>query len=576
MLSHLHIENFALIDLLDIEFGDGLNVLTGSTGAGKSIIVGALDLILGGRGSEEIIRTGEAACMVEAGFKLESGELAKIVNNKFDIMLDGPTMTVRREYRRKGGGRAFIGGSQISLAQLKDISEYLADILGQHSHQALLDPATHCGYLDRFAGLEKQVSLLRSLYNKALNLRNELQASDRLVREISDRIDLLNFQLNEIDRADLKPDEEVKLKDEKKLLENYQKIKEAVQLANRLLLEDDGSAIEKIGEAEKSLGAIAPASSSVKEMLGSLRDASDSLRDFVNALQNLASRLDDDPLRLEEVNLRLDEIFRLKKKYGANIGEILQYAEKSNAELAGLKTRQTDTKNLRRHFDNAVTELNDLGHRVSNQRKRNAPSLEKLVAEKLVLMGIPRAQFKIEIGQVEGSDDAIYKSNDRPLGGDANGFDFVEFQFCANPGEGLKPLARIASGGEISRVMLALKNAFLSHGSAGRKRGGACEVFDEIDVGISGDVAAKVARQLKELSKRHQVICITHLAQIAALGDSHFRVFKGSQRGRSVTRVQLLEEEERVKEIASLISGEKISSKAIAGAEELLRNADKD
>jgi DNA repair protein RecN (Recombination protein N) len=576
MLSHLHIENFALIDLLDIDFGEGLNVLTGSTGAGKSIIVGALDLILGGRGGEEIIRTGEAACVVEADFKLESAELAKSIESRFDISLDGRTITVRREYRRKGGGRAFIEGSQVSLSELKELSEHLADILGQHSHQALLDPATHCGYLDRFAGLEKQVSELRSLYNKSVNLRNDLQASDRIAREISDRIDLLSFQINEIERADLSSGEEEKLKDEKKLLENSQKIRETVQQASRLLLEDDGSAIERIGEAVKSLGAVAPASGAVKEITGLLGTVSDSLRDSVNALQNLASRLDDDPQRLEEVNLRLDEIYRLKKKYGANINEILEYAEKSRAELASLKTRQTDTRNLRERLDKSVKELNDLAHQVSAQRKKAAPSLEKLVMEKLVLMGIPKAQFRIENGTAQGSDDSFYKFEDKPLAGDATGFDVVEFQFCANPGEGLKPLARIASGGEISRVMLALKNAFLSYGPTGRRRGGACEIFDEIDVGISGDVAAKVARQLKELSKRQQVICITHLAQIASLGDSHFKVFKSPQRGRSVTRVQLLDQKERIKEIASLISGEKISPKAIAGAEELLRNGGQD
>jgi DNA repair protein RecN (Recombination protein N) len=576
MLSHLHIENFALIDLLDLDFGEGLNVLTGSTGAGKSIIVGALDLILGGRGSEEIIRTGESACVVEAAFLLESAGLSREIESRLDISLDDRMVTVRREYRRKGGGRAFVGGSQVSIVELKELSEHLADILGQHSHQALLDPATHCGYLDRFAGLDKQVSEIRSLYNRAINLRNDLQSSDRVAREIGDRIDLLSFQINEIERADLAPGEEEKLKDEKKLLENSRKIRETIQLASRLLVEDDGAAIERIGEAEKSLNMVAMASGEVKEIAGSLRGASDSLRDSVNALQNLASRLDDDPQRLEEVNLRLDQIFRLKKKYGANIDEILQYAQRSTGELADLKTKQTDTGKLRERFDKAVTELNALAQQVSARRKKAAPSLEKLVMEKLVSMGIPRAQFRIEIGAAQAGDDALYKSGDKSLAGDANGFDIVEFQFCANPGEGLKPLAKIASGGEISRVMLAMKNAFLSRGAGGGKRGGACEVFDEIDVGISGDVAAKVARQLKELSKKHQVICITHLAQIASLGDRHFKVFKTPQKGRSVTRVRLLEQEDRIKEIASLISGEKISPRAIAGAEELLRNADID
>jgi DNA repair protein RecN (Recombination protein N) len=569
MLSHLHIENFALIDELDIDFGEGLNVLTGSTGAGKSIIVGALDLILGGRGSEEIIRTGENACIVEGRFKLEGNELSRKLKELYDIALVDKAVTIRREYRRKGGGRAFIEGSQVSLSELKEISEHLADILGQHSHQALLDPATHCGYLDRFAGLEEEVSELRSFFNKAIGLRNDLAASDRIAREISDRIDLLSFQISEIEKSALSSGEEEKLKDEKKLLENSQKIKETAQLATRLLLEDDGSAIERIGEAEKGLGPIIPASDKVKEIVASLRGASESLRDSVNSIESLVAKLDDDPLRLEEVNARLDEIFRLKKKYGANIEEILLYSEKSRKELTSLKARELDTKNLKQNFENTVTVLNDKAQRISTARKRARSGLEKLVIEKLVLMGIPKALFQIGISETDNSD-SLYQSNGKQLAGDVTGFDIIEFQFCANPGEGLKPLAKIASGGEISRVMLALKNAFL------RKYGGACEVFDEIDVGISGDAAAKVARQLKDLSQKHQVICITHLAQIASSGDRHFRVFKDTQKGRSVTKVQSLDQKERIREIASLISGEKISPKALAGAEELLRNARKE
>jgi DNA repair protein RecN (Recombination protein N) len=569
MLSHLHIENFALIDRLEIDFGEGLNVLTGSTGAGKSIIVGALDLILGGRGSEEIIRTGEAACIVEGTFNLESSNLAKRLKDQFDIALADKTVTIRREYKRKGGGRAFIEGTQVSLSELKDISEDLADILGQHSHQALLDPATHCGYLDRFAGLEGKVTDLRTLYNSAVSLRSDLQASDRIAKEISDRIDLLNFQLNEIERAGLKIGEDEKLKEEKKLLENSQKIRDIVQWTTRILLEDDGSAIEKIGEAEKGLGAIAAASETVKEIAAAIRGVSDSLRDSVNSLESLAAKLDDDPLRLEEINIRLDEIFRLKKKYGGGIGEILKYAEISSNELAKLKSKEHDTKNLKERFIDAVSRLNELAQDVSASRLKARPGLEKLIIEKLILMGIPKAQFQIDITSNE-KPDGFYKTDSKHLAGDATGFDIVEFQFCANPGEGLKPLARIASGGEISRVMLALKNAFL------RKRGGACEVFDEIDVGISGDVAAKVARQLKELSKKHQVICITHLAQIASMGDRHFKVYKSTLKGRSVTRVDALNREERIKELAALISGEKVSPKALAGAEELLRLAGRD
>jgi len=568
MLAHLHIENFALIDELDIEFGEGLNVLTGATGAGKSIIIGALDLILGGRGSEEIVRTGENACIVEGRFKVAERALLEHLGGILDVALDNNTIAIRREYKRKGGGRAFIENSQVPVAALKNVSEHLADILGQHSHQALLDPATHCSYLDRYAGLEDKVIRLKSIYNQTVQLREDLAASDRVAREIANRIDLLTFQINEIEKSDLKVNEEESLKQEKKLLENSRKIRDSAELAIMLLLEDEGSAVERIGEAQKSLGTIAGVSDAARVVMDGLNGASDSLRESVLALQHLAERLEADPNRLEEINERLNEVFRLRKKYGVDIADILEYGESSRRELTKLKARESDTKQLNGRFARSRAELNSLAVEISLARHKAQAGLEKIVVEKLILMGIPKAGFVVDITR-NGNEGGLYVADGENLSGDALGFDIVEFQFCANPGEGLKPLARIASGGEISRVMLALKNAFL------RKKGSTCEVFDEIDVGISGDVAAKVARQLSELSRKHQVICITHLAQIASVADCHFRVFKGSQKGRSVTRVERLNYEERVREIASLISGEKITSRALAGAEEMLKNQEK-
>ena len=568
MLAHLHIENFALIDELDIEFGEGLNVLTGATGAGKSIIIGALDLILGGRGSEEIVRTGENACIVEGRFKVAERALLEHLGGILDVALDNNTIAIRREYKRKGGGRAFIENSQVPVAALKNVSEHLADILGQHSHQALLDPATHCSYLDRYAGLEDKVIRLKSIYNQTVQLREDLAASDRVAREIANRIDLLTFQINEIEKSDLKVNEEESLKQEKKLLENSRKIRDSAELAIMLLLEDEGSAVERIGEAQKSLGTIAGVSDAARVVMDGLNGASDSLRESVLALQHLAERLETDPNRLEEINERLNEVFRLRKKYGVDIADILEYGESSRRELTKLKARESDTKQLNGRFARSRAELNSLAVEISLARHKARIGLEKIVVEKLILMGIPKAGFVVDITR-NGNEGGLYVADGENLSGDALGFDIVEFQFCANPGEGLKPLARIASGGEISRVMLALKNAFL------RKKGSTCEVFDEIDVGISGDVAAKVARQLSELSRKHQVICITHLAQIASVADCHFRVFKGSQKGRSVTRVERLNYEERVREIASLISGEKVTSRALAGAEEMLKNQEK-
>jgi len=434
MLSRLHIENFALIDNLDIEFGDGLNVLTGATGAGKSIIIGALDLILGGRGSEETIRTGEQTCLVEAEFQLHEKSLRAYLRESHEVEIDGESIVIRREYKRRGGGRAFIEGSQVSLSALKEISGQLADILGQHSHQTLLDPATHCGYLDHFAGLDDRVAELRNQYGLATELRDELAAADRIAREIADRIDLLVFQMNEIERSRLKSGEEDSLREEKKLLENSQRIRETADSIVHALLEDGGSAIEKIGEAEKALAAIAGAAEPLKKIIDSLKIASGTLGDSVIDLKNLVERLDVDPARLEEINERLSEIYRLKKKYGATIDDILAYADKSSDELKKLKARELDTKTLKERFDKAVGELNLLAREISSFRGKAAPQLEKLVIEKLILMGIPKAQFVIQIG-ISENESGLYELENKRLSGDAIGYDIVEFQFCANPGE---------------------------------------------------------------------------------------------------------------------------------------------
>jgi len=289
------------------------------------------------------------------------------------------------------------------------------------------------------------------------------------------------------------------------------------------------------------------------------------LNEAVVAIRNLAEKAEDDPGRLERINERLYEIFRLKKKYGGSVEAVSGYAEESQKELQSIKTKIGDTPSLKREFDETRSAMSGKAIEVSNFRERAKMALERIVMDRLSMMGMPGARFVAEIKTIEDNT-GLYEVDGKSLKGDMTGFESVEFQFCANPGEGLKPLARIASGGEISRVMLALKNAFI------QKQSGGCEVFDEIDAGISGETASKIAAQLKELSKKHQVICITHLHQIASAADHHYRVFKDKAGRRSVTMVRKLNHEERVKEIASLLSGRKITAKALAGARELLED----
>ena len=559
MLSRIKIDNFALIERLEIAFDDGLNVLTGATGSGKSIIVGALELALGGKTSEEMIRSGESQAVVEAAFAIDNESGAWLDLN--NIPCDNNNAVIRREYKRKGGSRASINGKSVSLATLKSFSENLVSILGQHSHQALLDHTTHLSFLDNFAVPEDDLHTLRRLYNKALELKDKISYANRHAREIAERLELISFQVDEIEKAGLSPDEEDNLKSEKAILENVSRLREAGEMACSGLLESDDSVLGRIGEIEKALKEIP--GRELEKILGMITNAADSLNESALAVRNLIDRVEDDPARLERLNERLYEISRLKKKYGGSILAVLEYLEQSRIELADLRSGSGDKANLTAEFEQTSKTLNAKAFAVSGLRSQAKMALEKLVETKLGEMGMPQARFVISI-EAWPDEEGLYESGGKYLRGDSSGFETVEFQFSANPGEELKPLAKIASGGEISRVMLALKNAFI------RGKQGGCEVFDEIDVGISGDVAAKIATQLRALAGKHQVICITHLHQIASAADHHYLVYKEKSGRRSVTSIKKLDHEERVREIASLLSGAEITESAIEGARELL------
>jgi len=565
MLNRLRIKNFALIDELDLEFGPGLNVLTGSTGAGKSIIVNAIEIATGNRASDETIRTGKDSASVETEFGFDKID-SDSENELAEFATDGRSITLRRKLKRSGGGKAYIGKKPVKLAVLKRISGYLVSILGQHSHQSLLDQSTHIGYLDDFAGHAADLIELRKLFNNVLELREKLSFAERNRIEIKDRMELLRYQISEIDNARLRDDEEDSLKKEKKLLENSRIIKESGEMAIAILLESDGSVIERVGETEKILRDSMGGQEGSSDILGLINSAADSINEAAIKIRNFIDSIDDNPERLEEINSRLQEIFRLKKKYNTDVPGIMDYARKSKDELAALHLKSGDPQSIRIDLERRRTELNRLAGKVSDARKAARKKLQESVQDNLSQMGMQKARFEIEITSQE-SEDGVYNIDGINLAGSPSGVDLVEFLFCANPGEGLKPLAKIASGGEISRVMLALKNAFL------RDSQGTCEIFDEIDVGISGEAASRVADQLKLLADSHQVICITHLHQIASVADHHFRVFKKRIKDRTVTKVEKLYSEDRVREIASLLSGKSITKKAIEGAREILKDS---
>lgn len=566
MLSSLHIKDLALIDDLDIDFQEGLNVITGPTGAGKSIIVGGLEFVLGGRASGVMLRTGKSVAVVEAVFRITpSRSLRALAESSAVALLDG-SLTLRREYRKQGAGRASVNDTPVPVSTLRNFADHLASILGQHAHQSLLDQTTHREYLDRYAGLENKLGRLKELYEATVDLKERMEYADKHAREISERIDLLKFQIDDIEKANLKPDEEEDLKQEKVIQENCLRIREAGEMAGNALLESDGSILEKLGEIEKTLNGIPGVGSTWQNIVGLINNASGYLNEAVSEIRNLIGRIEDDPERLEEINERLQVITRLKRKYGDDIREILRYGDDSRRKLDDLNNRTGKTDDLQRDFAATLAELHRLSTEISEARGKARSGLERSICMNLESMGMQKAQFVVNVYTTENAD-GLYFRNGQRLDGDSSGFDKVEFQFCANPGEGLKPLVRVASGGEISRLMLALKNALLRDESSG------CEVFDEIDVGISGQVADRVAAQLKKLSQKQQVICITHLQQIASAADHHYRVYKLRIGGRQVTRIEKLGPEERVKEIASLLSGAEITDTALAGAREMLKNS---
>lgn len=565
MLNRLRIENIALIDQLEVKFGRGLNVLTGSTGAGKSVIVRAIELAAGSRVSDETIRTGKNKALVEAEFGIE-GLDPGLLNELAEFISDNRTITLRRELKRKGGGKTWIGDRAVNLTTLRQVSGYLVSILGQHSHQSLLDSSTHINYLDSFAGLESYLVELKKLFNNVVELREQYSYAKRNALEIKDRIELLKFQITEIEKAGLREDEEESLKSEKKILENSRAIRESGEQAISILLESDGSVIERVGESAKILRDSSAGETRFSDILGIIDTAADSINEAAIKIRNFIDAVEDNPERLEEINSRLQEIFRLKKKYGTDTAGILEYGRKSRDELTGLQQKTGDPGAIRNRLDEQRAKLNLLAETISDARKAARKDLENSVQGNLAKMGMQKAGFDIEITSEE-DEDGIYHINGINLAGNSSGYDSVVFMFCANPGEGMKPLAKIASGGEISRVMLALKNAFLG----GSKEG--CEIFDEIDVGISGEAASRVADQLKTLSGSHQVICVTHLHQIASAADHHFKVFKKRVKNRYITGIERLQSEDRVREIASLLSGKSITQKAIEGAREILKNS---
>lgn len=582
MLSELHVSNFAIIDDLRLTFDPGFNVLTGETGAGKSIIIDAVDMLLGGKAGQEIIRSGEDLTQIEGVFALEPHLATTLTPLLEQEGLDGDDpaqLVLSRELRRGGRTVARVNGRAVALAVLNEIGDRLVDIHGQTDHLSLMRPREHVNLLDRYAGLMSQRERLTGDVRRLSAVRKELASLRRDQRELARRVDLLTFQVEEISAATLEPGEDEALEGERRRLSNAEQLTRLAESARSFL--DQGSdeqtgAVDLLSDTAGKLARLVAIDPDAGDMLDAAEALNDQLSELARSLEAYAEGIEFNPKRLAEVEERLSLIFNLRRKYGDTIPDIISFGERALAELDRLNNAEVRTGELEAEEERLLVEIGAHGAALSIARRAAAVRMATEVVRELADLRMERARFDVDFRWKEAHDGAVVEANDAPdgvtagrYGFDTNGLDQVEFFVSANPGEPLKPLVKVASGGETSRLMLALKTVL------GRADETPTLIFDEIDVGIGGRVGSIVGRKLWELAARkqqqgagHQVLCITHLPQLAGYGDSHFVVRKLVIDQRTRTDVVNLQDEERVEELAAMLGSN--SSAGRESVEEML------
>lgn len=569
MLKSISIRNYAIIDAADSEFEPGLNIITGETGAGKSILIDALGLILGERASSEVIRAGAEKAIVEGVFAVASNKKVRSVLSANELD-DAEELILRREVSAKGQNRCFVNDTPVNLAVLKEIGDHLVDLHGQHEHQSLLRPHTHIEYLDDFGSLEGLLGEYRSSYDALSGLfaqRNELARQEAVLKE---RRDLYEFQLKEIDAVHPEPGEEESLEAELRILENSEKLFEATSRLYQMLYEGEQAVYDQLVLARNQLEDLASIDRNFEELRNECASAAAMINEVTKFLQQYNARIEFNPERLEQIRERLGHLSLLKKKYGGTIESILEQRERLAREFSLAENFEAELGRLDRAIDEERARCSAAAQRLSAKRRDLAPRVCKLVTAELAKLGIAKADFDIRIenrplGRDEGERSRSFvRLGKEHMEAGPDGIDHVEFYLSTNVGEEPRPLVRVASGGEVSRVMLALKTILAKSERL------PLLIFDEIDVGVSGRIAQAVGRSMKNLSQFHQVIAITHLPQIAGLADVHFIVEKTEDGKRASTRLRKLDLEERVEEVARLMSGAQVTEAGLAGARELM------
>jgi DNA repair protein RecN (Recombination protein N) len=558
MLKYLRINNIAIITSLEVELGDGLTLFTGETGAGKSIVVDSLGLVLGDRASSELVRTGEEHGVVEAVWHSTEGSRFAVEHG---LPCEDDEIVIRREISSSGRGRATVNGALVPVALLRDLGAHLAAVHGQHEPQGLLDPSSHIDLLDEHAGLGAARAAVTQAHGPMREAEAALQALLRDRRELERRREMLEFQSAEIEKAQLQPGEDEDLRVEKVRQANAGRLLTLASEAYQLLYEDEEAALARLRGAFKrveELASLDPAFASHVEAWPALKAQTE---DLAFALRDYRDTIQEAPGRLDEIETRLAIIDRLKRKYGASVDEILAYGADCQRQLDDLGAPEEREKQLRQALDDAKKRYLKAAGDLSRRRREAAPPFERRVQAELKLLAMEKTRFEVRFAPETPAvgDDAL------PAEWTERGLEQAEFLMSPNPGEDLRPLARIASGGELSRILLALKSV------ASLDAPGKTLVFDEVDVGIGGRVAEVVGRKLRGIAERHQVLCVTHLPQIASLADRHFAVEKRVERGRTLTEVRALRESERVEEVARMLGGETISDAARKHARDLVK-----
>ena len=569
MLTELRIQNFAIIDNLELKLGSGLIILTGETGAGKSIILDAVTMLIGGRAEATAIRAEAETALVESTFSFKGPEKEAVLEilKREELLDDENYVTLTREVRREGRSIARINGRTVNVSLLKELGGLLVDIHGQSEHLSLLDTRAHLGLLDRYADVGEALGGYRQSYHRLLAVRRELKELHQEQSDAERRIEFLTYQSEEIEAARLKPGEDAELKIERDRLANAESLAEYAQQALAVLDEgtpESPAASDLVGQAAHAMAGLAKIDAERSGFAEQATGLEEALADLVRSLRDYLEEIESNPKRLEEVEERLNLIHSLTRKYGGSIEKVVAFGEEARKQLENINHASERIEELEAEETALLKKLAQQGGALSKKRQETAVSLGKSIETELDDLRMAEATFSIDF-QTKDAPDGVPVEDGKRYAFDHNGYDRVEFLVAPNPGEGLKPLAKIASGGETSRLMLALKNVLARADEIPSL------IFDEIDQGIGGRVGLVVGHKLWNLARNHQVFCVTHLPQLAAFGDQHYQVQKMIQDKRTLTRVEPLTGEARLLELAQMLGD--VGEATLRSAHDILQTA---